>query len=313
MTGQPTPHPQPHPIGLADGLVHSQFWHYSPARYLQKRNEIAARGAQLDDVVAAMDLVWKSIERNPDAKTARQAWEADGRSTAEIGIDLQRQAGTCGANRFLRDQELEDLRAAGKSSLLPTAGGNLFTVFYREEADLQRALGEAAEAYGWLVKREVVVPWGRIDLVIREPELHPPYLIEVKVDLSKPAQIRKAFQQVDGYSRWWTAEHGVASVPVLTSAKADLAALRLVADVYPTVMYRGIYGVLSGFREWTRDPTLLLGRGAERMLELRRRLEIGEKAWRDLLIENGTRDELARMTGKAQSSASPTADQQDDH
>lgn len=49
------------------------------------RREIFAQGERIDDVVAALDQILSAMDRHPGV-TAREAWEADGRSTTEIDL-----------------------------------------------------------------------------------------------------------------------------------------------------------------------------------------------------------------------------------
>lgn len=67
--------------------VQQSFWDYERAPFVGKRNEMAAQGARIADVVAAMDLVIAAWDRHPDAQTARDAWTADGRSLDEIDLN----------------------------------------------------------------------------------------------------------------------------------------------------------------------------------------------------------------------------------
>lgn len=67
--------------------VQQSFWDYERAPFVGKRNEMAAQGARIEDVVAAMDLVLAAWDRHPDALTAREAWTADGRSIDEIDLN----------------------------------------------------------------------------------------------------------------------------------------------------------------------------------------------------------------------------------
>lgn len=130
------------------------------------------------------------------------------------------------------------------------------------EADLRRSLASVAYAYGWDVREEVVIPgWGRIDIVLDAPG--ETYLIELKVDLTKPARIRRAFQQADGYGRWWTNNIGRAADVILVGAKMDDPAVSAVADAYYTVVPRSV-GSLIYFLEnggHAKDARALRARG----------------------------------------------------
>lgn len=112
------------------------------------------------------------------------------------------------------------------------------TVEYRDEASLRSGLAVLASANGWLVQEEVVVPgWGRIDLVLRDDPLSYAFLVELKVDLSKPSAIRRAFQQADGYGRWWISEKQEPCQALLVAAKYHGSAISRVASAYPEVAW----------------------------------------------------------------------------
>jgi hypothetical protein len=114
-----------------------------------------------------------------------------------------------------------------------TLGPESFPTVYlsKSETDLRRSLASVAYAYGWDVREEVVIPgWGRIDIVLDAPD--ETYLVELKIDLTKPARIRRAFQQADGYGRWWAANVGRPTDTILVGSKVDEAAVAVVADAY---------------------------------------------------------------------------------
>lgn len=67
-------------------FVQQTFWDYERVPFVGKRNELEAQGARIADVVAAFDAVLAAWDRNPDCRTAREAWEADGHSTDEIEL-----------------------------------------------------------------------------------------------------------------------------------------------------------------------------------------------------------------------------------
>lgn len=66
--------------------IQASFWDYERPEYVSKLNELMAQGARIDDVVAAMKLVLKSMDAHPGL-TARAAWEADGYSVDQIVLD----------------------------------------------------------------------------------------------------------------------------------------------------------------------------------------------------------------------------------
>jgi len=127
-----------------------------------------------------------------------------------------------------------------------TVGPESFPTVYlsESETDLRRSLASVAYAYGWDVREEVVIPgWGRIDIVLDAPD--ETYLVELKIDLTKPARIRRAFQQADGYGRWWAANVGRPTDTILVGSKIDEAAVAVVADAYLLgVAWRDVGGML---------------------------------------------------------------------
>lgn len=128
---------------------------------------------------------------------------------------------------------------------------SVFTIQYRSEADLRRSLADLACLYGWSVEEEVVVPgWGRIDLVLRRDVTARPYLVELKLALRKPSEVRRGFQQADGYGRWWTKERSEANTPLLVAAAPDMSIVTPVADAYPAVPFRTIGAFMNGLCNW---------------------------------------------------------------
>jgi len=165
--------------------------------------------------------------------------------------------------------------------------GNVLNFRFRNESDMRSGIARAAEAYGWIAREEVEVRgWGRIDIVLRavpgpvDSRIAPefvPLLVELKVDLRKPSDVRKAYQQVDGYSRWWAKEKGEPNTPVLCAHRADEDLIRSIGDAYPNVAYRSVEQVLRGLRTW--NPTIFRYRSAEaRVRAARYQLEIAEAA-----------------------------------
>lgn len=132
------------------------------------------------------------------------------------------------------------------------------TVRYAGEAQLNLGIASVAHLHGWTVEREVVIPgWGRLDLWITNAAGTRSFAIELKQRLDRPALIRKAFQQAEGYRRWiFDADTDVfemiLSAPEPTS---DQAAVRTVERLYPGVHFKGVGQVLylltepSTFRE----------------------------------------------------------------
>lgn len=141
---------------------------------------------------------------------------------------------------------------AGRAIVRPIPGQSVgFKITYRTEADLRASLAELASLYGWDVEEEVVVPgWGRIDLVLRAGDDLPPYLVELKLALTKPSEVRRAFQQTDGYGRWWAKERNEANVPLLVAKAPDMSIVTPVADAYPGVPFRTINDFIYGMHAW---------------------------------------------------------------
>ncbi len=120
---------------------------------------------------------------------------------------------------------------------------NPFHLTYTDEVSVRRALARLARAYGWaVVREEVVVPgWGRIDLLLQAAsDQSMPLLVEIKLDLSRPAAIRRAFQQTDGYGRWWEKQTGAASRPLLTYCTGNAELIESVGDAYPAVRHQPV-------------------------------------------------------------------------
>lgn len=144
----------------------------------------------------------------------------------------------------------------------------LFVGLPPTEVALRRNLASAAYAYGWQVEEEVVVPgWGRIDIILRDGR-SAPLLIELKLDLTRPARIRRAFQQVDGYGRWWAQEYGEAVDTLLVGVEVNADVMASVHRAYPHVGWCPAGVLLSKFGS----------RGDEEARSLRRRRVISRRA-----------------------------------
>lgn len=128
-------------------------------------------------------------------------------------------------------------------------GGDYVTIARGpSEARIRTALASLSFLHGWDVQEEVVVPgWGRIDLILRDG-VSAPTLIELKIDMTKPARVRKAFQQADGYGRWWTECKRETPNVVLIGVDVDSAILDPVASAYLSVHCMAI-GLFIGFLE----------------------------------------------------------------
>jgi hypothetical protein len=165
-------------------------------------------------------------------------------------------------------------------------GDGRFRVEYLSEADLRRQLTDLARLCGWLAEEEVVVPgWGRIDIVLREAPRSVPRLIELKLDLTKPSQIRRGFQQADGYGRWWTREKGEAAETFLISAEHTEGHVASIGDAYPTVEFLPVPHFMTSLWVWG-DPAVRRPRAADRLAEMQRWTEMQARAI-DLLDGKG--------------------------
>lgn len=63
------------------------FWDMTQPELLHLRADLAGQRDVLDVRVEALDRVLSAMDRHPDKKTARDAWEADGRSITEIDLN----------------------------------------------------------------------------------------------------------------------------------------------------------------------------------------------------------------------------------
>lgn len=170
--------------------------------------------------------------------------------------------------------------------------GALF-VNWKNEAELRSGIARVARAYGWWVREEVVVPgWGRIDLVLRREVAGKPFLVELKVALNKPNEVRRAFQQADGYGRWWTQHHDEANTAIVCSPKPNMQIIQPVADAYPTVPYRSVSALLGGLLSWNVERSRV-DAAAERVAEARRQLDIDALAHDQLRNLAAAQDEAA--------------------
>lgn len=123
-----------------------------------------------------------------------------------------------------------------------------FHLSYTDEASVRTGLARLARGLGWgVVREEVVIPgWGRVDLLLHEVcELDWPYLIEIKLDLTRPSVIRRAFQQADGYRRWWRQEYSQHCHPILAAVKFDAVAVGRVATAYREVTPIGVGSLMA--------------------------------------------------------------------
>ncbi|KND45333.1 hypothetical protein IQ64_07600 [Streptomyces stelliscabiei] len=158
---------------------------------------------------------------------------------------------------------------------------------YSTEADARTAFRQLAEAYGWLAREEVVIPgWGRIDLVLRSTEAASPVLIELKKELKKPSEIRKAFQQADGYGRWWALHKDESVTSLLVGMECDWAQVQPVADAYPQVKSLSGAGFMTNLFNWRLDPGTRAPRARERLASLEALLAIHRLAVEEMDTES---------------------------
>jgi hypothetical protein len=74
--------------GAVVGWQMQAWWFMSRAAIEELRLELLGQGVRLADVVAALDLILSAMDRHPKAKTACEAWLADGHSVDEIDLAL---------------------------------------------------------------------------------------------------------------------------------------------------------------------------------------------------------------------------------
>lgn len=121
------------------------------------------------------------------------------------------------------------------------------------ETELRLSIASIAHAYGWIVEEEVPVhDGGRIDIVLYDGD-RPHHLIELKLDLTKRARVRRAIQQIDGYGRWWAHKGGKPASTHLVGLTVDLPMAVGMADAYPSVNVFSVEQLLYGLRIWG-DP-----------------------------------------------------------
>jgi hypothetical protein len=131
-------------------------------------------------------------------------------------------------------------------------------IHYGSETAMRQGLAKLAYAYGWSVTEEVVIPgWGRIDLALAEPGEFRAILIELKQRLDKPADIRRAFQQADGYGRWWVGNRDEPAQVILSAGAAKTELIQPVAAAYPEVRFQTLGQVMAGLLTWGRPGSRL--------------------------------------------------------
>jgi hypothetical protein len=125
-------------------------------------------------------------------------------------------------------------------------------ILYGPESSLRDALARLAYIAGWDVETEHhVVGWGRPDLYLTSPG-RKDIAVEVKLDLTKSAVIRKAFQQADVYAK----ALGPSVEVILTAPRVDQALAQQYDLAYADVWFLEavtfmdfLYGASIGMRE----------------------------------------------------------------
>lgn len=72
--------------GAIVGRQMQAWWAMTRPAVEELRREIAGQAERLIDIITALDLLIEAMDRHPDARTAREAWEADGHSVDEIDL-----------------------------------------------------------------------------------------------------------------------------------------------------------------------------------------------------------------------------------
>lgn len=133
----------------------------------------------------------------------------------------------------------------------PYVSGQRVGIRWTDEASLRKGVAEIAWAYGWRVEEEVVVPgWGRIDLILHDAGTGFTRIVELKLDLTKPAKVRRAFQQADGYDRWWAANRRTTCSTYLVSPNGEPGLLASTGHLYPAVGHLDLSTFLGLLAVW---------------------------------------------------------------
>lgn len=155
--------------------------------------------------------------------------------------------------------------------------GDSLNIMFRNEAELRDGLAKYAEMSGWTVETERHIPgWGRADLFLSTATQQ--YAVELKLELKRSAQIRKAFQQADCYAK---ALPGVEVILAAPDVDHDLA--REYDLAYTDVYFMTASALLGWIRTFPLDAEERYRVAQDRYksamhdLQLRRRvlLEIG--------------------------------------
>ena len=153
-----------------------------------------------------------------------------------------------------------------------------FRFTYTDEASVRRLVAKVARAAGWFeVREEVQIPgWGTVDLVVRSAAGRPPVLVELKLELTRIASVRKAYQQVDGYTRGWRAVFGEESVAMLAACKQDADSINRVGQAYPKVHPAPVRDLVNALIVMDERITERRDRAVARTADIRRELAFHE-------------------------------------
>lgn len=157
-------------------------------------------------------------------------------------------------------------------------------IVYTDEASLRDGLAGLAYLAGWDVETEHhVVGWGRPDLYLRCDDRQ--VAVEIKLDLTRAATIRKAFQQADVYAKALGPDVEV----ILTAPLVDMA----LAEQYD-LAYTEVWFMDTGFFwNWIHGTTV--GMRQRHLTALARQRRIAE----DLAISTAILRELSSFPGSS--------------
>jgi hypothetical protein len=137
-----------------------------------------------------------------------------------------------------------------------------------------------AYVYGWNVREEVVIPgWGRVDILLDDPDQPDyPILTELKLELNRPSDVRRAFQQADGYGRWWKATKSQRSEVVLTAVEYNAGLVSSVSEAYPEVSFYPASTYMGLLSQWRVKSTKRWMAARSRLEDARRALAVHDQA-----------------------------------
>lgn len=168
-----------------------------------------------------------------------------------------------------------------------------FRFTYTDEASVRSVIAKVARAAGWFeVREEVQIPgWGTVDLVVRSAAGRPPVLIELKLELTRIANVRKAYQQVDGYTRGWRAVFGEDSVAMLSACQQDADSINRVGQAYPKVQRAPVRELINALIVMDERITERRDLSVARAADIRREL-----AFHDAVLAQVERNALCEVT-----------------